>query len=308
MKNLQIEFEDLSDIVEEDLHDKLLLLPLTVNASEIIINEKKDAFDELYDNFNELRDLLDDFENEEENLTESSIEGALNITRESLERLKKAQKTMEDTKELLKEISVTCDNLKSIPVENTNTTHTNDQLNVSSTILNELLTNYTHFNVKMCQVVNVTCQVQNCSDISCLFEVEKDLKNKRELLENALKEMKMKEKKFDGVIENVSREMGEHKKAKNKMEDAIAEVKAENYHLNNLIMINETLTNKKKIKNISDTTMEIDFPYDDELLLELIDKIDDALENITDVHDLIEDAVSKVNSASKLLQDAINVR
>lgn len=319
INNLQIEIEDLNDIAE-DLSAGLVPLHLKVNITEEKLTETKDAFDELHKKFNELHGLLNELKGEEEDLKQGSIDGALNITRESLERLKKAQQTMTETHDILKEISLACKNLASIPFNYENiTSGTNDQLNITQTILNELLTNYTHFNAKMCQVVNVTCQVQNCSDIFCMFKVDKNLKEKVELLGNALKEIKNKEKEFDHMKETLKKLQDEYRQAKTRKEESVLEVKAKLAAFNSTESnFNKTMDKLNKLRNISNLideakensqkVLEINFLEDDDYLKELITKISDALKNITDADEIVKQAANDESKANELLIKAMKAR
>lgn len=320
IKNLEIDIENLKDIAE-DLNSEWLPLHLKVNVTEEKLFATKDAFDELYDKFNELRDSLDDLTDEEDNLKQGSIDGALNITRESIERLKKAQRTMTETHDILQEVALACNNLtkSSFSHENITAEAIRDQLNVSQTIFNELVTNYTHFNAKMCQVVNVTCQVQNCSDIFCMFKVQTDLKEKVELLDNALKEMKNKEREFDHMQNTLEKLQDEYTQAKTRNYEALLEVKAKldvfnrtqhdfNKTIDELRGFRNISNMKVEIRNINDSLLEVNFLEDEEYLKELITKINGALINITEAHELLKEAAKEQTKAEQLLIKAMDAR
>lgn len=318
IKNLNMEIEDLNDIAE-DLHNEFTPLHFKINNTETEITATKDAFDDLYENFYEFRESLNILKKDEEDLKQGSVDGALNITRESIERIKRTQQMMAEIHGILKEISLACNSLTVIQSSYENiTTETNNNV-LHATIFNELLTNYSHFNAKMCQVVNVTCQLQNCSDIFCMSKVKTDLKEKVELLNNGLKELKTKAKEFDRMQETFNKLQYEYRLAKKRNEESVLEVKAKlvvfnntQYEINDTIDklkdLENTAVTRNEIKNLTEKILAEDFLENDEYLKELVQKIDDELQTITEVHKIMREAEIDEQITKHLLIKAMNAR
>lgn len=264
----------------------------------------------------QLKDLLkkfDDLKGEEIDIKESHIEGALNVTRESLDRVKEAIESLKERDQNVEKIKKIC-----LEISNLNFTlnpEASIDFDKESEILKDLTRKYYSVNKNICEKVEHTCKNRDCSETQCTLKAEEYMKEIETNLENALDDINDKEMDADKLKDELIDAENLSKKAKSKTDETKQKInqlqntlKATELQINQTFKAFETISNVSgiidNIKNLIEKTLKFDFNGNSDELNDLMKKINETLKGINDAEKYIKNARDWFKKAEDLLLDA----